>query len=31
MKLRFDARALRDLRDIRSYLATNASPAIAEH
>lgn len=30
MKLRFDARAVRDLRDIRSYIAAQGAPAAAE-
>ena len=30
MKLRWDARALQDLRDIRSYIAVHGSPAAAD-
>jgi plasmid stabilization system protein ParE len=30
MNLRWDARALQDLRDIRSYLAVHGSPAAAD-
>ena len=30
MKLRYDARAVQDLRDIRSYIASQGSPAVAE-
>ena len=31
MNLRWDARALQDLRDIRSYIAAHGSPAAADH